>query len=212
MVGVIGYPSAWNCTALACWSIAFFGRRSSANLRIASALGADLACFDAARISRPPGTWNHKHRPPTRVATLHLERDRTFVADRVLRDVPVVSDDGSRVGGDRKPSAPRATTRCCRSSRRSTSPTSSGVRRVATTRSRARSTRTRARASTSSRRRSAAGAASRAGAADRSTTSPPALWGMTPRGREFIELRERLAERFAGEIARTAARYGLERR
>jgi hypothetical protein len=41
------------------------------NRRLALVLGADLACADAARILRAPGTLNHKARPP---ATVRLER------------------------------------------------------------------------------------------------------------------------------------------
>ena len=35
-----------------------------ANRRLAHALGGDLASVDAARILRPPSSWNHKHTPP----------------------------------------------------------------------------------------------------------------------------------------------------
>ena len=35
-----------------------------ANRRLAHALGGDLASVDAARILRPPSSWNHKHSPP----------------------------------------------------------------------------------------------------------------------------------------------------
>jgi hypothetical protein len=38
-----------------------------ANRRLAHALGADPASADAARILRIPGTWSHKHQPPTPV-------------------------------------------------------------------------------------------------------------------------------------------------
>ena len=37
----------------------------AANLRLAVAIGADLACFDASRILRPPHTWD----PPRRCAS-----------------------------------------------------------------------------------------------------------------------------------------------
>jgi hypothetical protein len=56
------------------------------NLRLAYAIGADRVCFDAARILRPPGTWNYKHDPPSPVRSLRLERDVAFsVADVVAR-------------------------------------------------------------------------------------------------------------------------------
>jgi hypothetical protein len=38
-----------------------------------------------------------------------------------------------------------------------------------------------------------------------------AVWGMTPRGREFIQIGERLQERFAAEMSRPRLTYGLER-
>lgn len=56
-----------------------------ANLRLAHAIGADRACFDAGRILRPPGSWNHKHEPPTPVTTLRLEPTITFDASEVVR-------------------------------------------------------------------------------------------------------------------------------
>jgi hypothetical protein len=89
---IIGSGSGVNCHAY--WPLVeplTPAAAEEANLRIATALGADLACFDASRILRPPGTWNHKHRPPTRVATLHLERDRRFDSASVLRHVPEIS-------------------------------------------------------------------------------------------------------------------------
>ena len=57
-----------------------------ANLRLAQAVGADRACFDAARILRPPGTWNHKHAPPSPVVALRADAGARFeVADVVAR-------------------------------------------------------------------------------------------------------------------------------
>ncbi len=44
-----------------------------ANRRLAHALGADMAATDAARILRPPGTFNHKSDPPAPVEVKHLE-------------------------------------------------------------------------------------------------------------------------------------------
>jgi hypothetical protein len=55
-----------------------------ANLRLAAALGADLACFDASRILRPPGTWNHKHQPPRRVTVLDHRIAVRFELDEVV--------------------------------------------------------------------------------------------------------------------------------
>ena len=44
-----------------------------ANRALASHLGGDLASVDAARILRPAGTISHKHHPPTPVELLHLD-------------------------------------------------------------------------------------------------------------------------------------------
>jgi len=44
-----------------------------ANRRLAHALGADSACVDAARILRPPGTFNHKSEKPKPVTIEHVE-------------------------------------------------------------------------------------------------------------------------------------------
>jgi hypothetical protein len=47
-----------------------------ANRRLAHRLGGDLASVDAARILRPPSSWNHKHTPPTPVRLLELNPGR----------------------------------------------------------------------------------------------------------------------------------------
>jgi hypothetical protein len=60
------------------------------NLRLAYAIGADRVCFDAARILRPPGTWNHKHKPPTPVRALRLERGLAFSAEDVVAHAPEI--------------------------------------------------------------------------------------------------------------------------
>ena len=44
-----------------------------ANRRLAHALGGDLASVDAARILRPPSSWNHKHAPPAPVELIELD-------------------------------------------------------------------------------------------------------------------------------------------
>lgn len=91
---IIGSGSGVNCHAYWPLKTPLEPRvAESANLRLAVALGADVACFDASRILRPPGTWNHKHRPPTRVGTLLLERGRRFDVDRVLAAVPEVNQE-----------------------------------------------------------------------------------------------------------------------
>ena len=48
-----------------------------ANRRLAHALGGDLASVDAARILRPPSSWNHKHSPPTPVELVELDPGAT---------------------------------------------------------------------------------------------------------------------------------------
>ena len=55
-----------------------------ANLRLASAIGADANCFDASRILRPPGTWNHKSAPPHRVALVEHRLAVRFDIDEVV--------------------------------------------------------------------------------------------------------------------------------
>jgi hypothetical protein len=61
-----------------------------ANLRLAHALGADLASYDAARILRPPGTLNHKRHPPTRVEALRLEATIRFDVTDVVAHAPEI--------------------------------------------------------------------------------------------------------------------------
>jgi hypothetical protein len=55
-----------------------------ANLRLAKSVGADLACFDATRILRPPGTLNHKHEPPRPVRLMSHTPGVRFAADDVV--------------------------------------------------------------------------------------------------------------------------------
>ena len=55
-----------------------------ANRRLAHALGADPASADAARILRVPGTFSHKHRPPTPVEAIRLRADRRVSAAEVV--------------------------------------------------------------------------------------------------------------------------------
>jgi hypothetical protein len=50
----------------------------TANRRLAIPLGGDLACVDAARILRPPTSYNWKHTPPTRVELLELNHARRY--------------------------------------------------------------------------------------------------------------------------------------
>jgi CHC2 zinc finger len=64
----------------------------AANLRLIHVLAADPNCFDASRILRPPGTWNHKRQPPRPVSVLRLHPKLRFSAGEVLRAVPEVDD------------------------------------------------------------------------------------------------------------------------
>jgi hypothetical protein len=63
-------------------------RAEAANLRLVHALRADPNCFDAGRILRPPGTWNHKHHPPRPVGVLRLNPELRFTADEVVARLP----------------------------------------------------------------------------------------------------------------------------
>jgi CHC2 zinc finger len=55
-----------------------------ANGRLAHALGGDLASVDAARILRPPSSWNHKHSPPTPVELIELDPIRRYELDKLV--------------------------------------------------------------------------------------------------------------------------------
>ena len=126
---IIGSGSGVNCHAY--WPLVeplTPPAAEAANLRIAIALGADLACFDASRILRPPGTWNHKRQPPTRVATLHLERDRRFAAEDVLVAFRRSATSGWSAVAPATAAHVPTTTRCSRSLLESTSPISSAAR------------------------------------------------------------------------------------
>ena len=62
-----------------------------ANRRLAHHLGGDLASVDAARILRPPTSWNRKHTPPTPVELLVLQPARRYQLDELtagLTDPP----------------------------------------------------------------------------------------------------------------------------
>ena len=58
------------------------------NRRLAIGLGGDLACIDAARILRPPSSWNHKHSPPTPVELLLLRPDRRYQLAQLTVGLP----------------------------------------------------------------------------------------------------------------------------
>ena len=54
------------------------------NRRLAHALGGDLASVDAARILRPPSSWNYKHSPPAPVELIELDRVRRYGVDELV--------------------------------------------------------------------------------------------------------------------------------
>jgi CHC2 zinc finger len=64
------------------------GRVESANRRLALALAADPACADAARILRPPGTFNHKHDPPRPVTLLVLREHARYTLAGLTDGLP----------------------------------------------------------------------------------------------------------------------------
>jgi hypothetical protein len=55
-----------------------------ANRRLAYALGGDLASVDAARILRPPSSWNHKHSPAAPVELIELDPARRYDLDQLV--------------------------------------------------------------------------------------------------------------------------------
>jgi hypothetical protein len=75
----------------------------SANRRLATALGADPRCADAARILRPPGSWNFKHTPPRPVELLEYTSARYRPAE-LFAALPL---EPARPAADRSPPALR---------------------------------------------------------------------------------------------------------
>jgi hypothetical protein len=59
-----------------------------ANRRLALALARDPPCADAARILRPPGTLNHKHAPPRPVTLLVLRESTRFTLAELTAALP----------------------------------------------------------------------------------------------------------------------------
>lgn len=76
----------------------------AANRRIAYLLSADAHCADAARILRPPASWNHKHTPPSRVCLLRCDAKRRHQLDEV---VGVIRDEARVRRGTSIDSRPR---------------------------------------------------------------------------------------------------------
>ena len=75
-----------------------------ANRRLARALGADMRATDAARILRPPGTFNHKSGAPVAVTLERLEVE-VYTAEQVTGGLPDPPD--SRAREDRASGAVR---------------------------------------------------------------------------------------------------------
>lgn len=64
------------------------GELEHANRRLAVALGADMACCDAVRILRPPGTLNHKRQPPAAVEQVTPWFTAIYAIEEILEAVP----------------------------------------------------------------------------------------------------------------------------
>jgi hypothetical protein len=182
-----------------------------ANLRVAVAVGADLGCFDASRILRPPGTWNHKHRPPARVATLRMDEARAFTAADVVRHAPTI--DREHVDRRWRPQEAR---------RHRDDPLLRIEPAIYVTdllgRAPGRDHKTVCpfhrdlRPSLHVFRTPERGwCCFSCGRGGSIYDLAAALWGMTPRGREFIQLRGLLLERFAAELDRRRHSFQLER-
>jgi hypothetical protein len=91
---VVASGSGRNCHAYWPLLVPLSPRRAElANLRLVQALGADPNCFDASRILRPPGSWNHKHQPPHPVGVLRLHAELRFTADEVVAHRPQVGSE-----------------------------------------------------------------------------------------------------------------------
>jgi RepB DNA-primase from phage plasmid/CHC2 zinc finger len=64
------------------------GEVEHCNRRLARALAGDPACTDAARILRPAGTLNHKHSPPRPVALLALRAHLRYTCAELTDGLP----------------------------------------------------------------------------------------------------------------------------
>jgi hypothetical protein len=65
-----------------------------ANLRLAKAVGADPRCYDAARILRPAGTFNHKGGTPSPVTLDRCDAITRHEADLVVAAAPILEAPG----------------------------------------------------------------------------------------------------------------------
>lgn len=60
----------------------------SANRRLATAVGGDPVCYDAARILRPPGTRNHKHKPALAVRQIGPSHRQPYRLAELVAGLP----------------------------------------------------------------------------------------------------------------------------
>ena len=182
-----------------------------ANLRLATAVGADLACFDATRILRPPGTWNHKHSPPRPVRVVSHSAGRRFCADEVVSRVRHVD-----TADVEQRWRPRANRHERHDPLLAISPTVY-VRELTGARP-GRDRKVPCPFHADERPSLHVYAAPERGWSCYSCRRGGSiydlaaeLWGVGTRGRDFIELRRRLLEAFAIEVARVERRPELER-
>lgn len=90
---IIRSASGANCHAY--WRLATPigpAEAETANLRLAHAVRADTACFDASRILRLPGTLNFKHEPPKPVDIVRFDMGISYNAGAVVGRLPNDSD------------------------------------------------------------------------------------------------------------------------
>ncbi|MFI5037862.1 MAG: DNA-primase RepB domain-containing protein [Solirubrobacterales bacterium] len=81
----------------------------SANRRLALALGADPASVDAARIQRPPETFNYKDDPPRAVALLAYRPYARYSLAELVAELPCDPSPAARPSsGSRRRRAPRS--------------------------------------------------------------------------------------------------------
>jgi CHC2 zinc finger len=67
-----------------------------ANRRLALRLGGDRASVDAARLLRPPGTFNYKHGEPAPVKLIACRADARYTLGQLIEGLPEPLSDGAR--------------------------------------------------------------------------------------------------------------------
>ena len=172
----------------------------SANRRLALALAGDVGSADGARILRPPGTFNHKHDPPRPVSLLILRHGASLAIEQLTEGLP--AEETPRAA--RRRTGPRRAGRTPVDRELLAIPASEYVRLLA---------------GLSANREGKVccpfhadshpslqlypdgrfycfGSGCRRGGTIYDFAAH--LWGIQPRGAGFLQLRERLAERFAG--------------